>query len=142
MGQTRGELVRALDDLARLAWDGVPGCDGASVSLLGDGSVTTVAATQQRVKRLDDAQYRRGDGPCVTAMRERKPVTVEDYRTDQRWPGVASEAVDAGIQSSHSLPLLQEDGETLGGLNLYGAAPGAFTESSRRSAEMFARQGH
>lgn len=139
-GQTGAELVRALDDLARLAWDGVPGCDGASVSLVGDGSVITVAATQPRIKKIDEAQYRRGDGPCVTAMREGQPVTVDDYRSDQRWAGVGSEAVDAGIQSSHSLPLLQEGGEALGSLNLYAGAPAAFTESSRRSAEMFARQ--
>jgi serine phosphatase RsbU (regulator of sigma subunit) len=135
----RDELVQGLHDLACLAREDVPGCTGASISLVAEDSVATVAATEQRITSLDEAQYRSGDGPCVAGMRDQHEVTVRDYRHEQRWPEVTAEALRAGIHSSHSLPLL-EDGKTLGGLNLYGAAPGAFTEASRRSAETFARQ--
>jgi len=55
--QTTIELRRALEDVARLAWDGVPGCDGASVSLLRDGTARTLSATQDWIRALDARQY-------------------------------------------------------------------------------------
>jgi serine phosphatase RsbU (regulator of sigma subunit) len=67
-------------------------------------------------------------------------VSVEDYHGEQRWPEVAAAAVEAGILSSLSLPLMDSRGECLGGLNMYGASHAGFSEASRRSAEVFARQ--
>jgi len=137
--QTTLELRRALEDVARLAWDGVPGCDGASVSLLSDGTARTLSATQDWIRALDARQYERGHGPCVAAMREQELITVENYADDGRWPDVAEDALAAGVHSSLSLPLVQGH-RTIGGLNMYGAALGAFTAQSRRAAEKFARQ--
>jgi len=136
---TSTELRRALQDVARLARDGVLGCDGASVSLLHDGTASTLSATQDRIRALDAAQYERGDGPCVAAMHDQTPVTVDDYGTDTRWPEVADEARASGVRSSLSLPLVQNR-RTIGGLNMYGSAVAAFTEQSQRAAETFARQ--
>src|SRR3954471_22464288 len=140
MGRFSDELHDALEELARLAWDAVPGCDGASVSVVQEHSVSTLAATQRRITDIDKAQYRHGDGPCVAAIRDNKAVSVEDYRSERRWPGVAAEASAAGIRSSLSLPLVTSRGQTLGGLNMYGDARAAFGAASRRSAEGFARQ--
>ncbi|HKG50795.1 MAG TPA: GAF domain-containing SpoIIE family protein phosphatase [Actinomycetales bacterium] len=137
--QTSAELRRALEDAAHLAWHDVPGCDGVSVSLIHDGTPSTLSATQDRIRELDGAQYERGHGPCVSAMRDQEAVTVEDYSVDGRWPDVAEDALAAGIHSSLSIPLVQGR-RTIGGLNMYGAAVAAFTEQSRRAAETFARQ--
>jgi|tagenome__1003787_1003787.scaffolds.fasta_scaffold20883506_2 serine phosphatase RsbU (regulator of sigma subunit) len=140
IGQFSRELREALEDLTRLAQDAVPGCDGASISVLHEHSVSTLAATQRRITDIDKAQYQRGDGPCVAAIRENRAVTVEDYHTERRWPGVAAEAVEAGMSSSLSLPLVDSRGQTLGGLNMYGGARAGFGEASRRQAGVFARQ--
>jgi serine phosphatase RsbU (regulator of sigma subunit) len=140
MGRFSDELSEALEELARLTWDAVPGCDGASVSVLHEHSVSTLAATQRRITDIDQAQYRHGDGPCVAAMRDHQAVSVEDYRSERRWPGVAAQASAAGIRSSLSLPLVSSRGQTVGGLNLYGDNRAAFGAASRRSAEVFARQ--
>jgi serine phosphatase RsbU (regulator of sigma subunit) len=140
LAQVTHELTRALEELARLAWDAVPGCDGASFSVLHGDSVSTLVATQPRITNIDKAQYRRGDGPCVSAIRDRRAVSVEDYHSEPRWPEVAAAAVEAGIQSSLSLPLMDSRGECLGGLNMYGETLAGFSEASRRSAEVFARQ--
>ena len=137
--ETSAEVRRALADAARLAWHDVPGCDGASVSLLHDGTASTVSATQDRIRELDRGQYERGHGPCVSAMSGRDAVTVDDYGSDGRWPDVAEDALAAGIHSSLSLPLVQGR-RIIGGLNMYGTAPAAFTERSRQAAETFARQ--
>lgn len=139
MGSAGSGLVQALGDLATWVCDGVRGCDGASVSLVRDGSVKTVAATQERVMVLDQAQYRDGDGPCLGAIRSHEVVTVDDFGTDRRWPGVAAEALRAGVHSSLSLALVDQRGETLGSLNMYGDVPGGFTAVSRQAAVVFAR---
>jgi len=102
--------------------------------------VVTLAATREDVNHLDQTQYRNGDGPCVTAIRESQAITVTDYRDDDRWPEVAREALKVGIHSSLSMPLLGRDGATVGGLNLYGGAASAFTAASHRAAGTFARQ--
>ncbi len=137
--RTRGELVSALDDLARLAWHGVPGCDGASLSLMAIGEATTLAATHDSVRDLDTVQYDAGQGPCISAMREGRIFTVTDYATETRWPTVDPAFREAGVRSSLSLPLT-DDGVTLGGLNMYSDKPSAFTEQSSQAAATFARQ--
>lgn len=135
----RGGLVEALGDLVILVRDGVRGCDGASVSLVRDGSVSTIAATQPRVMVLDQAQYRDDDGPCLASIRSHEMVSVEDFGTDARWPGVAAEALRVGVHSSLSLALVDRRGETLGSLNMYGDVPAGFTAASRETAVVFAR---
>ena len=141
LGQVSEELSHALEELARLAWDSVPGCDGASISVLHRSSVSTSAATQPRIVAIDNAQYQRGHGPCLTAIRSHQAVAVGDYRSDRRWPGVATTAIKLGIRSSLSFPLVDHAGRALGGLNMYGGRPTAFDETSHRSAEIFARHG-
>ncbi len=138
-GQVSHELTQALEELARLAWTGVAGCDGASISVLHVDSVSTLAATETRISDIDHAQYQNGDGPCVTAMRDRHPIVVEDYRGEERWPSVAAAALERGVRSSLSLALVDGGGHAVGGLNMYGDAPAAFGGASRRSADVFAR---
>jgi serine phosphatase RsbU (regulator of sigma subunit) len=139
VGKLSHDLDQALRELVGLAWDGVAGCDGASISVLHMGRVSTLAATQARISDLDHAQYRNGDGPCVSAIHHHRQVVVKDYRSEERWPRVAAEALELGIHSSLSLPLVDGEGHAVGGLNMYGEAPAAFSEASRRSAEVFAR---
>ena len=133
------ELAATLHDLAELVCRGVPGCDGASISLLRDGDVSTLAATSDLIRTLDQAQYARDDGPCVAAMRDRHEVAVPDYAADRRWPDIDAEFRAAGVDSSLSLPLTEGD-RVLGGLNLYAEAAASFTADSRQAAEAFARQ--
>ena len=136
---TDSEIDGVLRDLARLVALGVPGCDGASVSLLADGEASTLAASNEHIRTLDEAQYSREVGPCVTAMRDGTAVTVQDYTTETRWPEVDEDLRTAGVRSSLSLPL-SCDGHVIGGLNLYAEAPRSFGAASQDAAQAFARQ--
>ena len=133
------EMRSALHDLAALVSRGVPGCDGASLTLLSDGGPSTAAATHDYVRAADQAQYDRDSGPCVSSMVNRQEVIVEDYAHEARWPGATDGISAAGVRSSLSLPLAHR-GQLLGSLNLYALIPRAFAESSRSAAEAFARQ--
>jgi serine phosphatase RsbU (regulator of sigma subunit) len=137
--QTREELAEALDDLARLARDGIPGCGDASVTVLHGGDASTMAASHPRAVRVDEQQYESGSGPCLSAVADREVVSVPDYDTDVRWPDVTAVGRSVGIHSGLSLPLAAS-GQVLGALNLYGDAPGAFRADSRHVADAFARQ--
>ncbi len=137
--QTREELARALNDLARLARAGIPGCGDASVTVVHDGNALTMAATHQRAVSVDEQQYDSGSGPCLSAIEDREVVSVPDYQTELRWPDVIAEGQRHGIHSGLSLPLAAGD-HVFGALNLYGDVVGAFAEDSQRAAEAFARQ--
>ncbi|MDX6205167.1 MAG: hypothetical protein QOF39_1224 [Frankiales bacterium] len=130
---------QALRDLVGLAVEGIRGCDSATISLLVDGEVATVAATSNDATEVDLAQYRVGDGPCLTAIRQGQSVVVDDFALDGRWVGVAAEACGFGIRSSLSLPLLA-GASVVGGLNLYGRGVAAFDQESRRVAAAISRQ--
>ena len=133
------ELTAAARNLTTLVCHGVPGCDGASLSLLRDGDPFTLASSEHFAEALDAAQYERDSGPCLTAMRDAVDVAVEDFGTETRWRHLADDVIAAGVRSSLSLPLHQ-GGRVIGGLNLYGRDVAAFNSASRAAASAFAAQ--
>ena len=139
-GRVAAEVHAALADIAALAVSGVRGCAGAAVTLTDEGVAFTVAATSAQARAVDQAQYRHGYGPCLTALHLDQVVSCEDYTTEQRWPGVASEATAVEVASSLSVPL-HDGSAVVGALNLYGRAPRAFDAESRRAAQALACHG-
>jgi serine phosphatase RsbU (regulator of sigma subunit) len=137
--RTREELTRALDDLARLAREGIPGCASASVTVLHEGDARTMSSTDDRALAIDEEQYDGESGPCLSAMRERGIVDVPDYTTERRWPRGTAKGRELGVHSGLSLPV-EDDGNVLGALNLYGDTVAAFGDSSLVAADMFTRQ--
>src|SRR2546423_8118090 len=67
-----GGLDGLLGDVAELAAAAIPDADGASVACLRDGRVFTFAATDEKVRAVDEAQYGVEDGPGVEAARARR----------------------------------------------------------------------
>src|SRR3954464_14793386 len=113
--RTREELARALDDLARLAREGIPGCGSASVTVLHEGDAQTVSSSDDRALAIDEEQYDGESGPCLSAMRERGIVDVPDYTPERGWPRVPAKGQELGVHSGLSLPL-EADGNVLGAL--------------------------
>lgn len=113
----------------------VPGCTHASVTL---PSASTPAATGRLARRLDAVQYAAGTGPCLDALRPGPPSLSADLATEARWTGFSAAAVRAGVRGVLSGRLALGEG-TLGSLNLYAAAPGAFGPDSVLEAAAYAR---
>jgi hypothetical protein len=110
----------------------LPGAVGCSISLQQpEGGFFTPAAAGDVATILDDVQYANDDGPCVRAARTGNPQRVDEMGADPRWPDLARQAVDHGVASSLSLPLLTS--RSPAALNLYGATRNAFG-SARDSA--------
>ncbi|WP_214369266.1 GAF domain-containing protein [Pseudonocardia sp. H11422] len=74
---------------------------------------------------LDELQFSLGEGPCVEAFTERRPVLVADLAalTDHRWPMVAAAVSRSPVRALFVLPL-QIGAITVGVLDLYRDTPG------------------
>src|SRR5256885_10069453 len=54
------------------------GFDAATVSARHGSDFATVAATDQRMIELDDAQYESGEGPCLAVLEPHEPISLDD----------------------------------------------------------------
>ncbi|MGW7330916.1 GAF and ANTAR domain-containing protein [Streptomyces sp. NPDC054840] len=110
---------------------------GASVSLHGDSDVRTLWWSSDDVaRRLAEAEYTLGDGPCRTVMEQAAPVFADDLAQQPdatRWPLFAQQAVDLGVHAVFCLPL---GGEALpiGTLDLYRISAGPLSDRDQAFA--------
>ena len=101
----------------------------------------TVASSDELTVRLDELQYARDDGPCLTALRSGTPVIVTDMATETRFGSYPAHAVEVGARSSMSYPLIMAEQDTAGALNLYADAPLDSSPELRKRAEALAKHG-
>jgi hypothetical protein len=80
----------------------------------------TITATDGVAAVMEDLQQAMGEGPCVDASRDRRPVLQSDLAVTglSRWPGFTAGALQAGIAAVFSFPL-QVGAIRLGALDLY-----------------------
>jgi GAF domain-containing protein len=126
-----------LDKIAQLAKRSIPGAAEVSVTLLHGGSPVTAAFTGELALALDEKQYERGYGPCLDAADRTTSLLVPDTGSEQRWPGWAGVAEQAGVQSSLSVGLPVHEHVT-GALNVYATTPKAFDDEAITIAQTFA----
>jgi GAF domain-containing protein len=118
----------------------VTGMTGAGIMLMAGevprGSVCTTNAVSALVEEL---QFELGEGPCVDAHHEGRPVLEPDLAAPAtpRWLGFTGPAVEAGVRAVFGFPL--QVGEVrLGALNLYCDQPGSLTAEQHADALVMA----
>jgi hypothetical protein len=113
---------------------------GAGIMLMsGDvprGSVCTTNDVSDLIERL---QYDLGEGPCVDAYQEDRPVLEPDLVRPRhvRWLAFSGPAIDAGVRAIFGFPL-QVGAVRLGALNLYCDEPGPLTNEQHADALVMA----
>lgn len=114
----------------------IPGADLVSISIRQkDGTLATVAPTDDLATRLDELQYEFREGPCFEAVEAVHPrVSSPDVRHDARWPRFGPSAGELGVRAQMGIQI-DHGGETVG-LNLYSREVGAF-EAPNDLAELF-----
>lgn len=132
-------LDAALRLVTGLASTTLVGAQGVSVSLHRDGRFTTVAATDETVSRMDDHQYATGEGPCLSAAAEGRPILVPSLPEEERWPAFVPRALEEGITSILSSPLVV-GGRAVGALNVYADGSSAFGVREQELAALFASE--
>ncbi len=131
------DLKGVLDQVADLAKRTLPGADEVSVTLVGDKSASTAAATGQLAVALDEWQYGRGHGPCLDASASHATLSVPDMAAEGRWPDWAAQALEAGAGSSLSIGLPIHE-QVTGALNVYATKPEAFDSDAVILGQTFA----
>lgn len=131
------DLDEALRQLTATAADLVSGRGWCAMTVIRAGGPTTAAASGTLPVELDEAQYRFGDGPCLTAIRTREMVLVVDLATDSRWPQWRDHALGQDVRGVLAVPVDIDD-HVLGALNLYADDPDGFPPGVELAAMLVA----
>jgi GAF domain-containing protein len=107
------------------------------ITLSRSGQASTVACSDDLGSEVNYLQYTLGEGPCLAALEAGAVVRVDDTAAESRWPAFSGQAARRGVRSVLALPLIAQD-QTVGALNLYARAPGAFGPGETQRAEQFA----
>lgn len=116
---------------------------GVGLALMNDaGHQGVIAATDGAATLMEDLQFELGEGPCLDASRNRRPVLQPDLgRTaGTRWPGYGPAVLEAGIAAIFAFPL-QVGAIRLGILDLYREAPGSLDADELADALAYADAG-
>lgn len=135
---TEEKVDHAVQHLSRAVKDSIPGTLGAGVSII-DPAARPVSSgsTDRVVERADALQYELVQGPCLTAWATQQSVLINDAATEARWPNWTAAVVDMPIRSVISTPLMA-DGQAIGAMKIYAAAPGIFEDATVALMELFA----
>jgi hypothetical protein len=116
---------RMLGRVMALGCSTVPGTISCSITVhQGGGRFTTLTFHGEVATRLDDVQYRSGDGPCLRAALTGRPERIDRMSDDDRWPAFAGTAIDLGVRASLSVPVPRPAGRAA--LNLYSSHDAGF----------------
>lgn len=133
------DLTAFLDEFAATMADRLTALSGAgeevkcAVTLAREKKPVTVAVSDESTRALEEVQNRFDDGPCLTAMREQRPVRSGDLRTETRWPGYSAVAdSETGVRCVLGVPFDLGD-EARAALNIYSDHPYAFSEADVES---------
>jgi len=113
---------------------------GAGIMLMsGDVRRGSLCTTNEVSDLVEQLQYVLGEGPCVDAHHEDRPVLEPDlaYPQSSRWPAFAGQAAEAGVRAVFGFPL-QIGSVRLGALNLYRDEPGPLTDDQHADALVLA----
>jgi GAF domain-containing protein len=126
-------------ELAVAETDDLFDVDGAGLLLLSeDGTLRYVAASDEPGRMLEALQEQFGEGPCVDAFLEGKPVLGGDLAADPRWPSVGPLAAGHGIRAVLGVPINLREGP-VGTLNVYAARPHAWDQSDVAAIQAYTR---
>lgn len=129
-----------LDRIAVLAVQAVDPCDSCGITLREpNGALATPAASDPIAAQAAELQQQLGEGPCLDAVWDLGTLTVNDLKSDRRWPSWAPAAAELGIRSVLSLRLEVTGTSMAASLNLFANQPYAFDSTDLAIASVFAR---
>ncbi len=135
-------LNRLLNLILETAVD-VLGFDASTVTARhSDRSLSTIAATDQRLLELDNAQYESGAGPCLTVLDPHDPIYLEIDKgdSDEAWDQFRRAAADLGVETTLSIHIPTDASAIAASFNLYAKRRLEYGEQQLRTAESFAQQ--
>jgi hypothetical protein len=94
----------------------------------GDRLLRCVGVSDVVTEAIEEVEYTLGEGPCVSAYRDKIPVFDPDLADGgTRWPEFRRVALKVGVRAAFGFPLLV-DWICIGAMNLYRDRSGALTD--------------
>ncbi|MDQ6928275.1 MAG: GAF and ANTAR domain-containing protein [Actinomycetota bacterium] len=118
----------------------VTGMTGAGIMLMsGDLPLGSACTTGEVSDLVEDLQYSLGEGPCVDAHHQNRPVLEPDLANPStpRWLAFSGPALGAGVRAIFGFPLVV-GAVRLGALNLYADVPGPLSDEQHADALVLA----
>jgi len=118
----------------------VTGMRGAGIMLMtGDVARGSLCSSNPVSALIEDLQFTLGEGPCIDAYHDERPVLEPDLADPDtaRWMAFSPPAVDAGVRAVFGFPV-QVGVIRLGALNLYSDQPGALTHDQHADSLVMA----
>jgi hypothetical protein len=113
---------------------------GAGIMLIGDDTLRrSLCTTNEMSELIEQLEYSLGEGPCVDAYRQNRPVIEPDLVRPgtSRWPAFAPAAIEAGARAVFGFPL-RVGAVRLGVLNLCRHQPGPLNDDQYANALVMA----
>ena len=101
------------------------------------GTLRVVSSSTEQAHLVELFQLQANEGPCLDCFNTSRQVTSPDLDHEPRWPRFVAHAREAGYRAVYALPLRLRS-ETIGGLNLFGSAPGALSAHALRVGQALA----
>ncbi len=114
--------------------------DGAGIMLFDNGmSRGSLCATDGVSELIEELQFTLGEGPCIDASSEGRPILEPDLASPatSRWIAFGPPAVAAGVGAIFGFPI-RFGAAGLGALNLHRAKPGPLTADQHADALVLA----
>jgi len=134
-------IATVLGTLTAGAVDTIPGAVFACITLVEDGEVVSIAATDEIAARLDELQAKHDLGPCLQSAWDQELVHIADYTTDQRWPQFVSDTLmQTPVRASMSFQM-HRDAASMSAFTIHSTEPDAFSDDTVALGTTFATQG-
>jgi ANTAR domain/GAF domain len=113
---------------------------GAGIMLMsGDLAQGSLCSSNDTSAKIEDLQYTLGEGPCVDAYHQDRPVLEPDLADPDtaRWLAFTPLAVEVGVRAIFGFPI-QIGVARIGALNLYCDRPGGLTKDQHADSLVMA----
>ena len=128
-----GSTDAQLSLLTRAAVASFDVVDSASITIVRDGEIATLAPTDDVALKLDVIQYELQEGPCYEVATDRSTeksiIATADVARDPRWPRFGPRAAALGI-AAHLAHQLHDGADDRAALNLYSSQAGPIMAES------------
>lgn len=132
-------VADALRTICTAAIEVAPPADEAGVATTVDVRVGTYVVASPEVQRIEEDQYRTGDGPGAEALRTGRSVVIGSTADDGPHTHFRQAADNHGFRSAVAIPL-NAGPQTVGAITLYARESHALTPSTAAELEELAIQ--
>jgi GAF domain-containing protein len=133
------DIVDTLDLLVKASTTFTSAAEAGILLVDASGALRVGASSTERTSEVEEAQMGVGGGPCSDAVQSGQEVEVENIADmGDMWPEFVSTARARGFHAAHAFPM-QLRAQSLGGLNLFSAHVGSFSDRDAALARGFAQ---